>query len=314
MKAVKPITSGPVSPALAARVLSAVQAEHSPNTLRAYRSAWTAWSAWADEHDVDPLPAEPAAVAAYLSSRAATHRMPTVHMAAAAIAAAHRAAGYDNPVAHQLVRATLKGLGRQAADAGTTQAKQAGALTGEALAAIRATACTPRCGKNGRMESAGRARSRGLVDVALCQVMADAGLRRSEAAALVWRDVRRQRDRSGRLLIRRSKTDAEGHGAVVAITARAMRDLQAIREDAGEDEKVFGLSPSWIHHRIKAVAQAAGLGDGFGGHSGRVGLARRMVANEAPVPVVMQQGRWADVKMVARYTRGESAGTALKYL
>ena len=58
----------------------------------------------------------------------------------------------------------------------------------------------------------------------------------------------------------------------------------------------------------------AGGGDGFGGHSGRIGLARRMVAKEAPMPVVMQQGRWADVKMVARYTRGESAGTALKYL
>ena len=65
--------------------------------------------------------------------------------------------------------------------------------------------------------------------------MADAGLRRSEAAALVWGDVERARDGSGRLLIRRSKTDAEGAGAVVAITKRAMRDLKAIRNGAGDD-------------------------------------------------------------------------------
>ena len=314
VKALKPITPRPVAPALAGRVLSAVEAEHSANTLSAYRSAWAAWSVWADAHGVDPLPAAPGMVAAYLTERAEHRGLATVRLAAAAVAAAHRAQGYDNPVAHQLVRATLKGLSRQAAAAGTSQAKQAGALTDAALAAIRASACIPRRHKNGRIESDDYARARGLVDIALVQTMADAGLRRSEAAALAWRDVERQHDRTGRLLIRRSKTDQEGAGTVVAITARAMHDLTAIRGDAEEDAPVFGLSKAQIHRRIRAAARAAGLGDDFGGHSGRVGLARRMVANGAPMPLVMQQGRWAAVDMVARYTRGEAAGKALKYL
>ena len=76
---------------------------------------------------------------------------------------------------------------------------------------------------------------------------------------------------------------------------------------------VFGLSPSQIHRRIKAAAKQAGLGNGFGGHSGRVGMARRMVGNKAPLPTVMQQGRWETPRMVARYTRSESAGAALAY-
>lgn len=311
MTALKPITPAPAVPA---RVASTAQAEHSASTLAAYRSAWAAWTKWADAHDVATLPAEPTAVAAYLTHRAEGFRMPTVRMAAAAIAAAHRAGGHDNPVIHPLVKATLKGLERQATEDGTAQARQAGALTDEALAAIRVNACKPRRTASGRLESLARARIRGLVDIALCQVMSDAGLRRSEAAALVWADVQREQDGSGRLLIRRSKTHAEGHDAVVVITAQGLRDLAAIRQGAPADATVFGLGAVQINRRIKAAARAAGLGDDFGGQSGRVGLARRMTQNGAPIQAAMLQGRWKSSNMVACYTRNESAGAALPYL
>ena len=63
---------------------------------------------------------------------------------------------------------------------------------------------------------------------------------------------------------------------------------------------MFGLSEQHINRRIKAAALAAGLGDGFSGHSGRVGMARRMTRNGAPLPVVMRQGRWESERMPAR--------------
>ena len=69
--------------------------------------------------------------------------------------------------------------------------------------------------------------------------------------------------------------------------------------------------------RVKAAAIAAGLGDAYSGHSGRVGMARRMVSAGAPVAAVIRQGRWSDRTggaMVARYTRREDAGEALRYL
>ena len=58
-----------------------------------------------------------------------------------------------------------------------------------------------------------------------------------------------------------------GFGTVAAITPAAMEALDAIRPvGAGGDEKVFGLS-DW---------------EFFGGHSGRVGMARRVAQNGAP--------------------------------
>ena len=56
-------------------------------------------------------------------------------------------------------------------------------------------------------------------------VLSDAGLRRSEAAALTWGDVQRWDDGSGRITVIRSKTDAEAQGAVVAITPAARGPL-----------------------------------------------------------------------------------------
>ena len=143
-------------------------------------------------------------------------------------------------------------------------------------------------------------------------------MRRSEAAALTWGDVQHWEDGSGCITVVRSKTDAEAQGAVVAITPAAMDVLSAIRpEGIGGQEKVFGLSESQIARRVKAIAKAAGLADWefFSGPSGRIGMARRMAQNGAPTHEIERQGRWKQGGgMVGRYTRGESAGSALRYL
>ena len=188
---------------------------------------------------------------------------------------------------------------------------QSGALTADVLAVIRLTAVQPR--KRGRgIETAQQAEERARFDVALAAVLSDAGLRRSEASSLTWGDVQRWDDGSGRITVIRSKTDAEAQCAVVAITPAAIRPA-----GAGGGERVFGLSESQIARRVKAVARAAGLTDWefFSGHSGRVGLARRMAQNGAPTHEIERQGRWKQGGgMVGRYTRGETAGSALRYL
>ena len=164
-------------------------------------------------------------------------------------------------------------------------------------------------------ETPEQAAERGKFDVALVAVLSDAGLRRSEAAALTWSDVQRWEDGSGRITVIRSKTDAEAQGAVVAITPAAMRALSAIRPvGVGGDVRVFGLSESQIARRVKAIAKAAGL-ENWEFFSGRVGMARRMAQNGAPTHEIERQGRWKQGGgMVGRYTRGESAGSALRYL
>ena len=182
---------------------------------------------------------------------------------------------------------------------------------------IRLTAVQPR--KRGRgMETLEQAVERARFDLALVAVLSDGRLRRSEAAALTWGDVQRWNDGSGRITIIRSKSDVEASGAVVAVTPAAMRALDAIRSvGIGGKQKVFGLLESQISRRVKAIAKAAGLADRefFSGHSGRVGMARRMAQNGAPTHEIERQGRWKQGGgMVGRYTRGESAGSALRYL
>ena len=309
-----------VRPDIAAALHNALAASRAPATRRAYRTAWTAWADWADAHEASPIPADPSAVAAYLADRAqAGAGMATLRMACAAIAAAHdmmadaardvlkagKPVGFQNPCSHRLVREAMKGFARIAADNGKGAARQARGLTAEAVAAIRGA-------MNGKVEETERAAR----DMALVSVMADAGLRRSEAAALTWADIEAGADGSGRIAIRRSKTDQEGAGAVVAITADAMRDLERLASMRGSDPtaSVFGLSDRQIARRLAAAARSGGLGDGFSGHSGRVGMAQRMTRNGAPAAAVMRQGRWQSVRMVASYTRSETAAEALRYL
>ena len=207
------------------------------------------------------------------------------------------------------MRASLKGWGRRL----SKPQRQSGALTADVLAVIRLTAVQPR--KRGRgLETPTQAAERGKFDLALVAVLSDAGLRRSEASSLTWGDVQRWDDGSGRITVVRSKTDAEAQGAVVAVTPAAMNALSAIRPaGVASDVKVFGLSESQIARRVKAIARAAGLSDWeyFGGHSGRVGMAQ----NGAPAHETERQGRWKQGGgMVGRYTRGETAGSALQYL
>ena len=69
---------------------------------------------------------------------------------------------------------------------------------------------------------------------------------------------------------------------------------------------MFGLTDEALANRGRDAAKAAGLGENFSGHSGRMGMARRMVAAGAPNAAVQREGRWKHGDMVARYTRGEA--------
>ena len=190
--------------------------------------------------------------------------------------------------------------------------RQASPLTEQGLDTIRGTACQRRVGGGAvrrHLETAAAARRRGLVDIALCSVMRDALLRRQEAAALTWADVTRQEDGSGRLAVRRSKTDQEATGALLHLGPRAMRDLTAIKPPISTSgARVFALSAGQISRRIVAAARAAGLGEGFSGHSPRIGMAQDLAAAGTTLSELMQAGRWTSRSMPALYTRSQSAG------
>ena len=215
-------------------VASGLRDVKAANTRRSSASAWRRFQERAEAGDHTVLPSTPQAVALYLGHLAAGRSMATIEQARAALSHFHAAAGVqkgDNPARHPMVAEAMRGWRNRA-----PAPRQADALTSDALARVREVFRLPKRGRGGRMESAETAHKRAALDLAIIGVMADGGLRRSEAAA-----------------------------------------------------------------------RAAGLGEGFTGHSGRIGMARRMVAAWAPNAAVQREGRWKHGDMVARYTRGESA-------
>lgn len=300
-----------------AAILDALDASRAKATERVYKSAWGRFISWADAQGYAALPAAPETVAAYLASRAASGLSPaSMKLDRAAIRDAHRSASRPDPTQHPGVANVARGIVRTAAVNGHAPRQVAG-LTSDALAAIRATARLPRRGPSGRQESEATARKRGNRDVAIASTMRDGLLRRSEAAALAWGDIELRSDGTGRLTIRRSKTDQAGEGSVQFLgkgTAAALRTIRP--KDAAATAKVFGVKCGRsIARRLSAMAKAAGLDGHFGGHSGRVGMARDLVAAGASVAAVQIAGRWASSRMPAHYARGELAarGAVAKY-
>ena len=300
----------------------------SASTRANYASQLAIFMDWCNARGLSALAAAPETVETYLNDRAdgciiprpvkerrqlrlvqlKPAKPPTLRLARAAIAKAHRLANLPDPTqGSPNVAEALKGLTRRYAVAGG-RARQATALTAENLAAIRAVATTPRRGRFGRDETPAEALRRGQTDIALCSLMRDGLLRRSEAAALTWTDVEAWPDGTGRIYLGVSKGDQEGDGTTLFLSRGTMRALRAIHHGAPEGARVFDLCPHQIGRRIQAACREAGLYGHYSGHSPRVGMARDLARIGAELPALMTAGRWKSSAMPARYTAAEQAG------
>ena len=300
------------------RIDDALDRSVSANTRTMYASAWRSFEDWAQARGVPPLPPPPQLVAAYLLELAEEREVSvaTIRLHKVAIAAIHRSTGHEDPTLHEGVKRVMGGIARSK---GRAQ-RQAKPLTAEDLAAVKATAKSRRTlgGPGKRQESAERASWRARVDVALLATLRDGLLRRSEAAALTWGDVEFRDNGSALLRLRRSKTDQEAEGVVLYVGREAAQALLAIRpaqELLNPGESVFGMTTRHIGNRVRAAAKAAGLGEGFTGHSGRVGMAQDLVKSGVELPALMTAGRWKSSKMPARYTERQAAdrGAVARY-
>ena len=292
----------------------ALENAQSENTRRNYAGQYRKFRAWCEREEQSALPAQPEVVAAYAAELAVEGKsMSTIRLAVAAIVDAHRSVGLESPQTTGVTE-TLRGLSRQL---GVSQ-KQARPLDADALAAIRATALT-----SANNAWAARLRWKRLRSDAAgltshwhpyCLTRACVSQRplfSGGATCSMPRMVPDWCTSSG------PKTDQAGEGAYVVITPETLVALKLLRQDSeawADDSLVFGLSMSQISRRVDSMARAAGLGEGYSGHSGRVGLAIRMTRRGAPLQAVQTHGRWKSPSMPARYTRSEKALEALEWL
>ena len=245
-------------------------------------------------------------LAAYLASIHNAGRSPAVaSQAVAAVKLRAKLSGQPSP-AGPATDAVLKGLRREGKARGRGQVAGIKWAQADAAAAVAGN---------------GGGSARGLRDAAILAVASDAMLRVSEVAALDVDDVQREADGSGRLMIRSSKTDQEGEGAIQYLGPATMRRVRSWMDHAGiaagplfrsvnrgGNVQPGRLSDRSIRTIIQARAADAGIEGRVSGHSLRVGSAQSLASAGASVVDMQTAGRWKSPSMPGRYARGELAG------
>lgn len=277
-----------------------------PETRRAYASDWAHFIAWCQAAGCAPLPAEPAAVAAYLAAQAPLYSRSALERRLAAIGHAHRLRGLDWSAGHPALRTTLRGIFRTHG----SRRRQAAALTSAELKRLVAA-----CGGD----------LAGLRDRALLLLGFAGALRRSELVA-VEREHLRFTEAGLRLLIPTSKTDGEGRGVELGITRGKRPETCPVRAVEAWLEisdcrygPVFRKIDRWgtIEHRalggdavrdiLRKRALAARItadgGERLSPHGLRAGFVTEAYMAGARDEQVMDHTRHRDLKTMRGYVR-----------
>jgi site-specific recombinase XerD len=278
------------------------RAEKAAATQRAYRSDFELFRSWCDRKRVGALPAKPETVSAFLAAEANRGAKPsTIGRRLAAIRYAHKLAGHEPPTNSEAVKATLRGIRRTAASAPVRKAP----ATADKVLAMVGEAGTD---------------LKGLRDRAILLLGFAGAFRRSELVAL---DIAGLQFCEGglRVTIRKSKTDQEGLGVIIAITRGAIAcpvdAVGAWIKAAGiSDGPLFRpvtrtgkISPRRLSARavaefVKAYARRAGLkAADFSGHSLRSGFLTSAAARGASVFKMMDVSRHKSVDVLRGYVR-----------
>lgn len=287
-----------------ASVRAYLEAEKSDNTRRAYKSDWADFRAWCESVQVASLPAEPVDVARYLAQLAdGGRKTSTIQRRTAAIAAAHKAAGFEPPTNFEGVKAVMRGIRRRVG----RRKRKAAPATAELLAAALKNLPETLRGK----------RDRALVLIGFA-----GALRRSELVAIDISDL--ERHKKGLLVhIRRSKTDQEGHGADLPIPNGRMRAVEALDTwlaaavitegpifrsvDRHGNVGREALTDRQVARIVKEVCARVGLDPAiFSGHSLRAGFITSALDAKVDPLKVMKQSRHVKVDTLKEYDRREN--------
>ncbi|MGV7035035.1 tyrosine-type recombinase/integrase [Methylobacterium symbioticum] len=281
------------------------------NTLRALAADSRIFSAWCSSVGRSMLPASPETVAAFIDVQAETKSRATVERYRSSIAALHRAAGLPSPCADEIVRLAVKRMNR----AKGRRQKQAEPLNRGSIERMLA-AETPRRLHRRILEGERETPLIALRNAALVAVAYDTLLRRSELVSLYIGDLEKGADGSGTVLVRRSKADQEGEGAIKYLAPDTMAHIDAWLAAAGlASGPLFrpltkggrvgsgALGDGEVARVFRDLAVTAGLKLPRlpSGHSTRVGATQDMFAAGFELLEVMQAGSWKTPAMPARY-------------
>jgi integrase len=288
------------------RIAEAIAAARTESTRKIYAYTWGQWARWCAGRGLASLPGDPAALCAYLTERAeAGIAVVSLDGACTAIRHVHRMHDLPDPVASETVRQVRLGLRRTY---GTAPRQLARPLSTDDIRQI--------------LDHLDRTTPPGIRDAAIILLGYASAMRRSEIIGLDLPDVREEPD--GVLVtIRKSKTDQEGHGQIVAIargknpTTDPVAAMAAWRKLRGHQpgplftrfyrsqislEALAGESVSRI---LRRRAKEAGLdAERITAHSLRAGHATTAALGGVPLARIAAQTRHKDLSvLVNRYIR-----------
>lgn len=274
------------------------------STRDIYARDWKGFIKWCIRLGLPHLPSSPDVVACYFTSLAMKDfRITTIRRHCAAIAAAHREAGFPTPTTHPAIKELLHGITRRIG----SPAKPVDALLSEDIKRMANELPDTLMGKR---------------DKALILVGFAGAFRRSEIVGLNVDDVS-YRDEGIVILLRRSKTDQHGEGRYVGIPYGKKPDtcpvnalrcwLEALQMSEGAifrgldryDHLVSErLSRRSVGNIIKRTAEAAGLDPvKYSGHSLRSGHCTQASRAGIAEHVIAQQTGHKSISSLKRYIR-----------
>ncbi|SLK07879.1 site-specific integrase [Novosphingobium mathurense] len=277
------------------------------NTIRAYTSDWAQFEGWCDERGLEPLPARPEAVAAYLAALAMAGKADsTIGRHLAAIGWKHRQDGLVAPTVRDermVIADTLAGIRRE--QRARPNARKA-AISASELGAM--------------IVAADGQGTRTIRDRAVMALGLAAALRRSELVALELRDVELV-DKGLTLTLRHSKTDQEGEGQVIAVPAgKTLKPVARLKAWLAVRGSTAGplfyqidpqgrvvdkpMSDRSIARLIQKYAGRVGLDpETVAGHSLRAGFLTEASRTGATIAKMQEVSRHKKVEVLLGYVR-----------
>ena len=276
------------------------------STRAAYAADFRIFSAWCAAQGLCPMPATPATVAAFLADQVEQGMKPsTLGRRLAALKHAHKTAGEDSPTDDERVKAVILGARRTL---GVAPRKLAAATSEKTIG----------------MATLVRPGLAGLRDRAILLLAFSLAARRSELVALDVEDIEECAE-GLRVRIKRSKTDQEGQGAVVAVCRGSVADpvaavfdyIKAAGTTSGALFRRIRRGNHITDHRLGAQTicklvkdQAAKLGldpKQYGAHSMRAGFLTSAAAKGANLFKMMDISRHKSVDTLRGYVRSADA-------
>ena len=259
------------------------------NTLKAYQSDFRDFTAFCVKNGFSSMPTQPKILALYITHLSKSYKFSTLKRRIASISVIHKLKGHYLDVKHPIIMENLHGIKRTL---GSRQKAKKPLLINDLKLIIKVID------------------KENIRDKALILIGFAGGFRRSELVNIEYEDIEFVPE-GIKILIKRSKTDQSGEGAIKAIPyfdnqefcpVLALKKYIDKKFKNKNNAKIFEISDKSVALIIKKYAEKAGLDSSrYAGHSLRSGFATTAAEFGAEERNIMAMTGHKTTQMVRRY-------------